>query len=118
MRKRKPINFWKKHRQLWKKSGLNQQNYCKDAKISYHSFRSYSARFSQEENQTRKNTSSAFFLVPQKKISTRTVVTPVTGDVTPSTSLKLNLQKGMSLDIPDGFNPETLYSFFKVVNAL
>ena len=118
MRKNKSLEFWRKHWQLWKKSDLNQQKYCKGTKISYHSFRAYSSRFSQEQKQANSKNSSDFYLVPQEKISDETIVPDSSHQFSADTSLKLNLQKGMSLNIPDGFNPKTLYSFFKVVNAL
>jgi hypothetical protein len=118
MRTRQGTGFWKEHWLLWKKSGLNQKDYCEKAEISYHSFRNYSAQFYRKQKKASAKSSTAFYLVPQEKVSEPVNLVNSVSKATSETVLRLNLQKGMSLDIPDGFNPETLYSFFKVVNAL
>ena len=101
--------FWKNHWKQWHSSPMTQVEYCRMAGVSVHIFRKYSGTFSKEiKKQVDKP--PGFFLVPENKLPVKPNKRKTINASAGTMKLKLQLPDKMSLEIPDGFNPETLFT--------
>jgi len=109
--------FWMNHRKQWEESSMTQIEYCKRAGISIHIFRKFSEKLSKEMKGLDKKP-SGFFLVPENKVPKTSNLINKINELKNQTNLKLQLPHQMYLEVPDNFNPETLYTLLNVVKVL
>ncbi|MCG8642896.1 MAG: IS66 family insertion sequence element accessory protein TnpB [Desulfobacterales bacterium] len=88
---KRPGKFWKTHLEKWAESVLTQAEYCKQYQLVPHRFTYWKARYKQSQT------------YPVKFVQ----VFPQPKNVEPC-ALKLNISRGLQLEIPDNFNEDTL----------
>ena len=82
--------FWKTHLDQWSKSGLSQREYCRQNNLIAHRLTYWKTKFKNKN-------------LPVKFVQ----VLPDPVRVDPS-DLKLNINSGLQIEIPEGFSQVTL----------
>ena len=99
---RKGHDFWEKHVDSYKKSGLSQKAFCRQQHISYWSFNSWKRKLEKGKAKNK------IIEIPQDKFKSLISV-PEPFEIIISNNVKIL--------IPDTFNPETLKQIIQAVEA-
>lgn len=93
--------FWKTHLDKWAESGLTQVEYCRQHHLIVHRFTYWKARYKKSHN------------LPVKFV--QVVPNPTGAD---SACLKLNVARGLQIEIPDHFCEDTLSRVLTTLRVL
>lgn len=97
--------FWRSHVEQWSGSGLSQHAYCRENNLKPNQFTYWKIKFKKQ------NLSPEIVQVPAVQIANL---------VNPSVQrgLRLNIDTGFQIEIPDGFSQNTLSSVLKVLGKI
>ncbi|MFH2060074.1 MAG: IS66 family insertion sequence element accessory protein TnpB [Pseudomonadota bacterium] len=102
---KKRSQFWRYHIDTWSKSGLAQNAYCRENNLKPNRLTYWKNKFKAQ------NLPVEFIQVPQVKIATST--NPQFRDV-----LRLNVDSGFQIEVPDGFSQTTLTQVLEVLRGI
>ena len=101
----KRAQFWRYHIDKWSRSGLAQNAYCSANNLKPNRLTYWKNKFK------RQNLPVEFIQVPQVKIATTT--NSQFRDV-----LRLNIDPGFQIEVPDGFSQTTLTQVLEVLREI
>lgn len=99
---RKRSQFWKDHLDHWSRSGINQISYCKANDLKSNRMTYWKNKFK------RQNFPVEFVQVSPIRISQLSQ---------PREALRLNVDSGFQIEIPDGFSQTTLTQVLQVIKG-
>ncbi len=102
---RKLTQFWQVHIKQWSESGLTQNAYCRKHGLRPNRFTYWKIKFNQDATPTE------FVQVPTAQI--REVL-----HFSEPKGLKLNIDTGFQIEIPDGFTQSTLARVLEVLGKI
>jgi len=97
--------FWKYHLKTWSESGLTQNAYCRDNNLKPNQLTYWKNKFKQ------RNFPVEFIQIQPVKIATTT-------NSKPREILRLNVDAGFQIEVPDGFSQTTLTQVLEVLRGI
>lgn len=91
--------FWKSHIEQWSQTNLSQREYCRQNNLLHTRFTYWKSKFSQKT-------------LPMELIQ---VPMPIRFS---DSGVKLNIGRGLQVEIPDGFKQETLEQVLSVLKVV
>ena len=101
----KRAHLWKHHLEEWSRSGLTQIRYCRENNLKPNRLTYWKNKFK------RQSFPVEFIQVPEVKIAT--TVNAQFRDV-----LRLNIDTGFQIEVPDGFSQATLARMIHVLRGI
>ena len=102
---KKRAQFWRYHIDIWSRSGLAQNAYCSANNLKPNRLTYWKNKFK------RQNLPVEFIQVPQVK--TAKITSSQFRDV-----LRLNIDSGFQIEVPDGFSQTTLTKVLEVLRGI
>jgi hypothetical protein len=102
---RKRSQFWKNHLDQWSRSGITQNAYCKANDLKSNRMTYWKNKFK------RQSFPVEFVQVSPARISQLP-------HLQPQEALRLNIDAGFQIEIPDGFSKTTLAQVLQVIRGL
>ena len=102
---RERYQFWRNHLDQWSRSGITQNAYCKANDLKPNRLTYWKNKFK------RQNLPVEFVQIPSTRIS------PLS-HFQPREALRLNIDAGFQIEIPDGFSQTTLTQILQVIKGL
>ena len=96
--KEENIRYWQSHVEAYRKSGLNQREYCRQQGISYWSFNPWKRKLESREQKVEE--------IPRDIVQS---LLPT------AKGIELILEGGIRISIPDGFSGETLRDLLNIL---
>ncbi|MFC1886801.1 IS66 family insertion sequence element accessory protein TnpB [Thermodesulfobacteriota bacterium] len=92
--------FWKSHIEQWSQTNMTQIDYCRQHDISHNRFTYWKLKFNQS--------------LPVKFVQ----VVPEPMNLKSLPGLRLNIDPGLQIEIPDGFSRRTLEQILQTLKVL
>jgi len=102
---KKRAQFWRHHIDQWSGSELNQNAYCRENNLKPNQLTYWKNKFKQ------RNLPVEFIQVQPVKIATTT-------NSQPREILRLNVDTGFQIEVPDGFSQTTLTQVLEVLRGI
>lgn len=98
--------IWVKHIEDWKASGISQADFCRQNNLKPSQFTYWKCSLAKKTSEK-----PTFVEVPAN-------VYPATQKLSNTACLKLVFESGMTMEVNDGFNPDTLRSIVQTLRSL
>ena len=99
---KKRVQFWKYHLEQWSRSGLTQLAYCRMNNLKSNRLTYWKNKFKNRN-------------MPVEFVQVSPVQISATFNSLPSNNLRLNVNSGFQIEIPDGFLQATLVKVLQVL---
>jgi hypothetical protein len=109
-KRKEKVSFWSPAVEAWEKSGLTQQEFCRDHGLRISTFRYWKKELS----------ASGHIKIQQQELIpvAISVAGPSSEQAKPSALISLNARGRYRIDIHEGFHPETLEQVLEVLERV